>query len=155
MSVLRGLLVAIELAQRQRDDAGQALAQAVRRLDRAREQLEQLQSYASDTSARWSVASQASATPQIVGHYYQFIERLEQTIVLQQGVVRDLQSQREAARGVLLDAELRVAGLGQVLEQRRTELAHAQRRRDQKESDELAASMHRRTVLATDTGGKT
>ena len=152
MTALRGLLVAIELATRQRDDAGQALAQAVRRVDRAREQMEQLQSYATDTSARWSVASQASATPQIVGHYYQFMERLEQTIGLQQGVIQDLQLQRQTANRVLLDAELRIAGLNQVLEQRRAELAREQAQRDQKESDELAAQMHRRVAQARNTG---
>ncbi len=152
MTALRGLQVALELAMRQRDAAGQALAQAVRRVDRAREQMEQLQSYATDTSARWSVASQASATPQIVGHYYQFMERLEQTIALQQGVIHDLQSQRQAASRVLLDAELRIASLNQILEQRRAELVREQRQRDQKESDELAAQMHRRVALATKAG---
>ena len=63
MTAVSGLLVAIDLATRQRDDAAMVVAQVVRRFEHARQQLEQLQSYAADTAGRWSVASQASATP--------------------------------------------------------------------------------------------
>jgi len=148
MTAVSGLLPAIELATRQRDDAGLALAQVVRRYEHARQQLEQLQSYAADTAARWSVTSQASATPQIVGHYYQFMERLDQTIVMQQGAIVEVQRQREAARQVLLEVEVRVAGLGRLLEKRRAEMARTQSQREQRQSDELAAQMHRRRAFA-------
>ena len=99
MTAVSGLLVAIDLATRQRDDAAMVVAQVVRRFEHARQQLEQLQSYAADTAGRWSVASQASATPQIVGHYYQFMERLGQTIDMQQAAMAGVQRQREAALG--------------------------------------------------------
>lgn len=148
MTALNGLLVAVELATRQRDGAGQALAQVVRRFEHARMQLEQLQSYAADTASRWSVASQASAAPQIVSHYYQFMERLEQTIEMQQGALAEVQRQREAARQVLLQAEVKMAGLGRLLDKRRAELARTQTQREQRQSDELAAQMHRRVAQA-------
>lgn len=154
MTAIGGLQVAIDLATRQRDDAGLALAQIVRRFDHARQQLEQLQSYAADTAARWSVTSQASATPQIIGHYYQFMERLDQTITMQQGAIEDVQRQREAARQVLLEAEVRKAGLGRLLEKRRSELARIQSQREQRQSDELAAQMHRRKALANENRGE-
>jgi len=153
MSPLNGLRVAIDLATRQRDDASQALAQVVRRFEHARMQMEQLRSYAADTAARWSVASQASATPQIVGHYYQFMERLDQTIEMQQGAIAEVQRQREAARQVLLEAEVRMAGLNRLLNKRRGELARAQEQREQRQSDELAAQMHRRVALARENRG--
>lgn len=153
MSASSGLQVAIDLATRQRDDAGQALAQAVRRFEHAQLQMEQLRSYAADTSLRWSVASQASATPQIVGHYYQFMERLDQTIEMQHGAITELQRQCEAARRVLLAAEVRMAGLNRLLDKRRAELARAQDQRDQRQADELAAQMHRRVALAREHRG--
>ena len=99
------------------------------------------------------MASQAQATPQIVGHYYQFMERLDQTIEMQQGALAEVQRQREAARQVLLQAEIRMAGLHRVLERRRTELARAQERREQRQSDELAAQMHRRVARASENRG--
>jgi flagellar protein FliJ len=150
MTTLSGLLTAIDLATRQRDDAGLALAQVVRRYEQARVQLEQLQSYAADTSARWSVTSQSSATPQVIGHYYQFMARLEQTIELQHGAIMDVQRQRETARQVLLEAEVRVAGLSRLLQKRQSALARMQSQREQRQSDELAAQMHRRRALANE-----
>lgn len=150
MTAISGLLTAIDLAKRQRDDAGLAMARVARRCEQALAQMEQLQSYAADTAARWSVTSQASASPQIVGHYYQFMDRLQQTIELQQGAIVDVQRQREAARQVLLEAEVRVAGLGRLLQKRQSELARVQSQREQRQLDELAAQMHRRRVLASE-----
>ncbi len=155
MRTLNGLQLALELATRQRDDAGQALAQAVRRFEHAQLQMEQLRSYAADTSARWSVASQTSASPQIVGHYYQFMERLDQTIEMQLGAVAEVQRQREAARQVLLEVEVRMAGLKRLLDKRRGEQARMQEQRAQRQSDELAAQMHRRVALAREHRGTT
>ncbi len=146
MSISSGLQVAIDVATRQRDDAGRALAQVVRRFDHACLQMEQLHSYAADTAARWSVAAQSSATPQIVGHYYQFMERLNQTIEMQQGAIAEVQRQREAAHQVLLEAEVRMAGLNHLLDKRRAEQARVQDQRAQRQSDELAALMHRRVA---------
>ncbi len=145
--------MAIDLATRQRDDAGQALAQVVRRFDQARMQMDQLHSYAADTASRWSVASQASTTPQIVGHYYQFMERLDQTIEMQQAAIVEVQRQREAARQVLLEAEVRMAGLHRLMQRRRSELARTLEQREQRQSDELAAQMHRRVALARENRG--
>ena len=95
---------------------------------------------------RWSVSAQSSVAPQIVSHYYQFIERLDQTIGMQQGVIADLDRQYHLAKQVLVDAELRVAGLNRLLEKRRSALALAAARRDQKSSDELAAQQLRRNA---------
>lgn len=153
MSSLNGLQVAIDLATRQRDDAGQALAQVVRRFEQACLQRDQLRSYAADTASRWSVAAQANAQPQIVSHYYQFMERLEQTIEMQQGALDAVQRQREAARQVLLEAEVRMAGLKRLLDKRRAEMARLQQQREQRQSDEWAAQMHRRVALARENRG--
>jgi flagellar FliJ protein len=153
VTAVSGLMVAIDLATRQGDAAGLALAQVVRRFEHARLQLEQLQSYAADTAGRWSVASQASSTPQIVGHYYQFMERLEQTIVMQRAAIADVQRQREAAQKVLLGVEIRMAGLTRLLGKQRSEMARTQAVREQRQSDELAAQMHRRMAMAGENRG--
>lgn len=140
-----GLSVAVELAGRKRDEAGQALAQLLRRHEHAVQQLEQLESYAADTQGRWSVSSQSTTSPQIVTHYYQFMARLDQTIVLQQAVIADAQRQCQAARLVLLDADVYLAALRRLLERRRLEQARLAARREQKQTDEFA---NRRRVAA-------
>ncbi len=142
-----GLTVAVELATRRRDEAGQALAQVLRRHEHALQQLDQLSSYAADTQGRWSVSAQTHTSPQIVGHYYQFMARLDQTIVLQQGVIDEADRQCQAARKVLMQAEVYLAGLKRLLEQRRQEHARLVARREQKLSDEFA-SRRRTTVHA-------
>jgi flagellar FliJ protein len=147
MTAHAGLVVAIELATRKRDEAGHALALMVRKHDNAQVQLDQLQSYAADTQARWSVSAQVSATPQIVGHYYQFMARLEDTVVLQQGVIADVLRQSQVARRLLVEADIRVAGLTRLLDQRQQEITRLAVRREQKQSDEFAARQHR--VAAT------
>ena len=146
MTGISSLVVAVDVARRRRDDAGLVLAQVLRRQESAQGQFEQLRSYATETEMRWSVSAQSSVAPQIVSHYYQFIERLEQTIGLQQGVIADLDRQYQLAKQVLVDAELRVAGLNRLLEKRRSTLALAAARRDQKSSDELAAQQLRRNA---------
>ena len=134
-----GLTVAVELATRKRDEAGQALAHMLRRHDHALQQLDQQSSYAADTQGRWSVSAQTSTSPQIVGHYYQFMARLDQTIVLQQGVIDDAQRQCQAARKLLMEAEVYLAGLKRLLEKRRQEHARLAARREQKQTDEFAS----------------
>ncbi len=144
MTGMGGLTVALELATRKRDEAGQALAQLLRRHDHALQQLDQLSSYAADTQGRWSVSAQTRTSPQIVGHYYQFMDRLDQTIVLQQGVIDDAHRQCQAARKVLMEAEVYLAGLKRLLEKRRQEHARLAARREQKQTDEFAS--RRRTA---------
>ncbi len=139
MTVPGVLGVAVELATRRRDEAGQALAQVSRRHQHASQQMEQLESYAADTQARWSVSAQSSTTPQLVGHYYQFMARLDQTIHLQQGVIDDVLRQCQAARRVLLDAEVHLAGLNRLLEKRRQEQARIAALREQKQTDAFAS----------------
>lgn len=146
MTGVSTLVLAVDVARRRRDDAGLVVAQMLRRQESAQLQFEQLRSYATETETRWSVSAQSSVTPQIVSHYYQFIERLEQTIDLQQAVIADLDRQCRLARKVLIDAELRVAGLNRLLENRRSVLAAADARREQKSSDELAAQQLRRSA---------
>jgi flagellar FliJ protein len=139
MTVSGGLLVAIDLATRRRDAAGQALAQVLRRHEDAVQQLTQLQNYACDTQGRWSVSAQTSTSPQIVGHYYQFMDRLEQTVGLQQGVIAEVLRQCHAARQQLLDAEVALAGLTRLRDKRRQEQAQLAARREQRQTDAFAS----------------
>ena len=154
MTMLRGLLVAIDVARHKRDEAGLVLAQVQRNRDNAQSQMEQLQGYAADTESRWSGPAQGSATPQIMGHYYQFMDRLQQTIALQQGVIAEWQRQCETAKRFLLEADVRVAGLSRLLVKKRLVLARAQEQREQKESDEIAARQPRRTRAESENRGK-
>lgn len=146
MSILSSLLVAIDMAKRQRDDAGHAVARVQRSYDSARDQMDQLQSYAADTESRWAVASRASTTPEIVQHYYQFMDRLQQAIDLQRSAMAELHGECLKARRCLLDAEVRIAGLNRILDRRRAATVRLQAAREQKLSDEFASVRHLRAA---------
>lgn len=138
MSSLNALQVAVEVASRKRDEARQALQDLLRIQQAGRAQLEQLAGYANDTRHRWGLRADAIVQPEVMFHHYQFLDRLEHAIGLQTGVVGDQAQRAELAQRALLDAELRLASLKKVVERRQQELALAQRRKEQKETDERA-----------------
>ena len=150
MSALKSVLLAIDVATRQRDDAGKVLAQIQRSWRDARGQLEQLESYAADTESKWSVAARAQVTAEVVRHYYQFMERLNQAISLQHQAVAGLDKDLVLAKKALLAAELRIASLNQLLSKKRSGIERLQASREQKQLDEFAAMQHRRLRVGSD-----
>ena len=59
MSSLNALSVAVEVAERQRDEARKVLQDTIAAQQAARAQLDQLQSYARETEARWGMKATA------------------------------------------------------------------------------------------------
>lgn len=152
MSTLRSIQLAIEQATRQRDQLSVALVHVQRSVQLAQEQLHQLQSYGSETDARWVTPAAHCVSLELVRHRYQFMDRLQQAIGLQQGVMAQHGQQLEQLRQQLVAAEIRLAGLQRVLEQRAQALEHVRRRRDQARTDEFAAMQYARQKSGTATG---
>ncbi len=144
MKAFRALQLAIEQATRQRDEQARLHAQAQRTLHYAQGQLEQLQSYSSDTDARWVAGKAHNLSVEMVKHHYQFTDRLQNAVHLQQGVIANLERQLAAAHKRLLQAEYRLAGIQQVLKSRLAAQALVQQRREQRATDEFAAQAHLR-----------
>ena len=144
MSALKSILLAIDVATRQRDEVGKLLAQIQRNWHGAQEQIEQLESYAADTESKWTISSQVRATPEVMQHYYQFMERLQQAVGLQRHVVSGVEQEFAAAKKLLLGADIRLASLNQLLEKRQSGIERIQAGREQKQLDEFAALQHRR-----------
>lgn len=145
MSGLKSLRLALDVATTRRDEAGHALGHQNQRLAAARLQSEQLESYAVETSARWAPSTRAQPSPESVFHYYQFMDKLQQAIDLQHQVGSGIAREVEMARQQLTQAELRIASLKQLLDIRMAALARAQSVRDQKQTDEFAATAYRRS----------
>jgi flagellar FliJ protein len=145
MSALRSFYLAIEVATRRRDDAGRLLLQARRALRSAEDQMEQLESYAADTMSKWGVGGQTSTAPEIMGHYDQFMARLQQAIDLQRLAVADLEREALAARNGVRSAEIRIAGLNQMLQKKQSAQLKQLARREQKDQDEFAALQYRKS----------
>jgi flagellar protein FliJ len=152
MAELRGLVLAIELATRQRDESAKALARARRILLFAQTQMTQLQGYAGETDARWTHAAGAAVSVEMVRHHYQFMDRLQQAIVLQVDAIGSADLQVETANHEFLLLEFRLAGLTKVLEKCRTAALLRQRRREQRVADEYAGMQQARKRVSPMSG---
>ena len=155
MSEFRSICIAIDLATKQRDELAQAQARASRNRGLASDQMAQLKGYAGETDTRWMAASSVARSPEIIRHHYQFMERLQQAITLQEQVMADMAQQLDVAHQKLLQAEFRLAGLNKILEVRKAALLKKQKRRDQYQTDEFAALQHARGKLLTMHGDTT
>ena len=139
MSSLNALMIAIDAAGRKRDAARQAVQERQRALQAGQAQMDQLQGYVQEMHGRWGAQEGQTVQPEVMHHQYQFMERLQHAIGLQTKVLADLEIRLEAARQALMAAELRVSSLNKVVEVRKRDMALAQMRREQKETDDRAA----------------
>lgn len=139
MTLLKTLAVAVNVAGGKRDAASQAVGHAQQRYIAARDQLNQLETYAKETEDRWMKQAQTCALPELMHHHYQFMERLEQAKQMQQGMLAEEARRVDAAKKQLADAEIRLATLKQVCRKKQLDADRAQSRREQKQTDEFAA----------------
>jgi flagellar FliJ protein len=72
------------------------------------------------------------------------MDRLQQAIVMQTGVISGVVQQLEQAKRNLLQAEFRLSGLNQILKTRKAALLRGQQVREQRQTDEFAAMQHAR-----------
>lgn len=154
MSSLKSVLLAIEHATLHRDELAKAVARVERSQSFARDQMAQLQGYAADTDARWTGSATRGLSLELVRHQYQFMERLQQAIGLQSGVLANTARQLELAKANLLQAEVRLSGLNQILKARHAVLLSHQRRREQRQTDEFAAMQYNRNRALPMSGEK-
>jgi flagellar FliJ protein len=139
MAALKSLLLAIELVSAQRDQARGHMQKTLRADTFAQDQMQQLRQYAQETELRWLQGAQVSTSPELLQHHYQFMARLNQAILLQDGVVSGTRQRVDAAKQVVLQAEFRLASFKQVLAGRQAAIAKTQQRREQKQMDEFAS----------------
>jgi flagellar FliJ protein len=154
MAQLRSVLLAIEHATIHRDELAQAAVGVERNLQFAHQQLAQLEGYAADTDARWIGSAAREISAQIICHQYQFMDRLQQAIVLQTGVIAGVVQQLDLAKVNLLQAEFRLSGLNQILKTRKAALMRVQQLREQRQMDEFAAMQHARNRAMPMSGEK-
>ena len=146
MSSLKAFEVAVELAERRRDAARQALKNVQDARHAAQAQLEQLTGYAAETQGRWGMKADSAMQPEVMYHHYQFMGRLDHAIGLQTGVVSGQDVRVDKARQALLEAELRLASLRKVVEKRQQDHERQQMRREQKQTDERASIQVRNAI---------
>ncbi len=139
MAPLKGLALALDLADRQRLLAGKALAQSQRAYSFSQSQLQQLQSYLGDSQSRSVRTGQTLVGGAVLQGHHQFMGRLRLAIGLQEGVLNDMQQQLAGAKKASMAAEFRKASLERVLRRRADVQARAVARQEQKQSDDFSS----------------
>lgn len=144
MSAQRSILLAIDLASAQRDQAQARLQKAFQADAFARAQMQQLTDYLQETEQRWMSGAKISVAPELLRHQYQFVARLMQAIELQDSVIVGTRQRMEAAQQELLRAEQRLASFKQLLQARLAAADQRRRRSEQKQMDEFATLLVQR-----------
>ena len=136
---LQPLLVLLEQAEQDRDEALARQVQAERTLQGAQAQQAQLHDYRSEYEQRWGSQFRQGVTMTLMQCYQDFVGRLHGAVDLQGQQVERAQHALEHARHETLAAELRMASVRKLMERREATLPRQADRRDQKSQDELAS----------------
>jgi flagellar protein FliJ len=136
---LHPLMLALEVAERDRDQAQSTVLRLRHQMEAAQSQARQLDDYRRDYQQRWGERFQTQGTVQIMQCYHGFMARLDQAGTQQQAAVQRMQHHLDQALQVLRDREMRAASIRKLIERRQDELARARSRQDQKITDEQAA----------------
>lgn len=138
-SSLQPLLVLLEQAERDRDDAQAVQRRCEAALSNAVAQQSQLSEYRQEYESRWGAQFRQGVTMTLLQVYQDFRERLLGAADLQARQVARLQQQLDDARAAVLAAELRVAAVRKLLQRRQAAILLRAERQDQKQQDEFAA----------------
>jgi flagellar FliJ protein len=133
-----------ERASQERDRAAGELRRSEDLLQRTRLLAEQLGSYRVEYTQRWSTQFGRGGAIEIVHCYQSFMQRLDEAVVQQQQQTEAAEQGVVAARQKLLQAELRAASVGKLIERREAEHKRSLHRREQRQNDEIAQQLARR-----------
>lgn len=148
MATEKQLDTVVEVASMRRDDCLRTLGQARHALDQGQQQLEQLNSYASESQTRWNHRASQGVSVQLLHHHRQFMARIDEAARFQQDVLKRLAAEVARCERVVIEAERELAALNKYADRKRQTALNALERQDQKLNDEMAANAHRRQASA-------
>lgn len=142
----RDIAVLIEVAERRRDEAVQALAAVRRERQTADAQMVQLQAYTQDAEQRWRARASVGVTPTLLATHRQFMAKLEDAVAFQNQVLQQMADRIGRHEAALVEAERALATLRRVQERWQRDWQGHLQRLEQKANDEMAATQHRRRL---------
>lgn len=144
MSPYRSIELAIDLAERRRDEAESRLTQVLQMQVQADGQLRQLLEYGAETEARLIQKDRGTVSVEVLRHHHQFMVRLQEAIRMQENVMKGMESRVAFARTELAKKESAVMGLRKILARRMQDQLRKEERRSQNAMDELAVQQYLR-----------
>ncbi len=138
-SSLQPLLLLLEHAQQQRDQALARRQRADAQRLQAQQQQTQLEDYRRDCEERWQGQCRQGVDMALLQCYHGFVGRLHGAVDQQGLHIARLTQEAERAAAELMAAELRLASVRKLLERRQATQLHQALRAEQKQMDEMAA----------------
>ncbi|WP_137919920.1 flagellar export protein FliJ [Hydrogenophaga sp. 2FB] len=148
MTQIQTLHKVVDLAEKRRDEALGALARMQRELKVAQDQMDQLQSYAQEAQARWAARSAVGVDTALLMHHREFMHKIHHALEFQRGVLNERNGLIERAQAQVHAAERDLAGLRKFTDRKQQAIDHKAQRQEQKQTDEMALSIHLRQSLA-------
>ena len=133
-----GLELVLERETQQRDQVRNQWQLAQAKRDKLQAQRQQFEDYRLDYQRRWHVDFRQHSPLEVHTHFRQFMGRVDEVMAQLNHQISVAEGTLERCRLALVEAERRVASLEKLLDLRRREVLERQRRRDQKQQDELA-----------------
>ena len=145
-----GLELVLERETQQRDRTRNQWQLAQAKVDKLQAQRQQFEDYRLDYQRRWHVDFRQHSPLEVHTHFRQFMGRVDEVMAQLNQQIGVAEGTLERCRLALVEAERRVASLEKLLDLRRREALERQRRREQKQQDELAQRLAwtRQTHLA-------
>ncbi|QHE88101.1 flagellar export protein FliJ [Hydrogenophaga sp. BPS33] len=148
MTQLQTLHKVVDIAEKRRDEALGALAQKQRELQAAQSQMDQLAAYAKEAEARWASRSAVGVDAALLMHHRQFMQKIHHAMEFQHSVLSERQQQIDQAQAQVHVAERDLAGLRKFTDRKQQAIDLKVQRQDQKQTDEMALTIHLRQHLA-------
>lgn len=148
MTALNTLHKVVELAEKRRDEALGVVAQMQRELKVAQDQMDQLQAYAQEAETRWAARSAVGVDTALLMHHREFMHKIHHAMEFQRSVLGDRERLVETAQNQVHATERDLAGLRKFTDRKQQAIAHKAQRQEQKQTDEMALSIHLRQALA-------
>lgn len=148
MTQLHTLNKVVELAEKRRDEALAVVAQMQREKKIAQDQMDQLQAYALEAETRWVARSAAGVDTAMLMHHREFMHKIYHAVEFQRGVLADRQRLIDTAQEQVHVTERDLMGLRRFTERKQQAIQQKVQRQEQKQTDEMALSIHLRHALA-------
>jgi flagellar FliJ protein len=136
---LQPLVVLLEQAERDRDEALARQRRVESALTSAEVQAEQLVAYRADCEGRWGPQFRKGVTMTLLQVYHEFAGRLHGAVGQQGQQIERLRADLARCLADTVAAELRVASVNKLIERREAAMNRTVAQREQKQTDEYAS----------------
>ncbi|GAA6143251.1 flagellar export protein FliJ [Hydrogenophaga sp. 5NK40-0174] len=154
MTSMTSLNKVVDLAEKRRDAALSALAQQQREMAMAQAQLDQLESYSAEAQQRWAGRTGVQLDASLLHHHRHFMDKIRHAVEFQRSVIGNKQAQIDRCQIAVHAAERDVAGLKKYVERQLSAQELSRRKREQKDTDEMAMNVYLRQMRANSEGAR-